>query len=46
MAVTDACLQAYVLVTLPRYNAIIKLMQDINVDCRGRDEYMRVSVER
>ena len=39
MAVTDACLQTYVLVTLPRYKAILlKVVQEINVECSGRDD--------
>ena len=39
MAVTDACLQTYVLVTLPRSKAILlKVVQEINVECSGRDD--------
>src|SRR5229473_2159279 len=41
MAVTDACQQTYVLVALSRCRVIVDLkvvVQEINVECSGRDE--------
>jgi hypothetical protein len=39
VVVTDACLQTYVLVTLPRYKVILlKVVQEVDVERSGRDE--------